>query len=193
MLAHVAFMRQSRRPPQPKKCACPVRRAFSVAAVGMVALWWYALIDTALKFRRAAPAAGAPGGPRAAFAPDEQYTVRVNTFRRPALLREAVAHWRGCARARSVQVVWADVERAPPAELEQPERRAGGATRGGADAGARGGAAGGGGEEAAPRGGLSARLLLVLSATPALGLQHCCAHSTEEQLDASRRSHPQQR
>jgi len=45
----------------------------------------------------------------------------VNTFRRPALLRESLDHWRRCAHVHTVQVVWSDTERAPPDDIEAPE------------------------------------------------------------------------
>ncbi|CAM9546858.1 unnamed protein product [Chrysoparadoxa australica] len=44
----------------------------------------------------------------------EQFTVRVNTFRRNDLLKKSVDHFTTCLKVREVQVVWSDLDEAPP-------------------------------------------------------------------------------
>ena len=47
----------------------------------------------------------------------EQYTVRMNTWRRPEQLIVSAKHHASCPGAKQIQIVWCDDENDPPAEL----------------------------------------------------------------------------
>ena len=50
----------------------------------------------------------------------EQYTVRVNTWRRPEQLVASVLHHSSCPGVIQVQIVWCDTENEPPKDLLDP-------------------------------------------------------------------------
>jgi len=83
-------------------------RCLMLAAAGLLLMQVYA---------RAYLSADAPPRPPLRGVPrPDRYTVRVNTFRRLDLLREALAHWRSCGpdAIAEVTVVWSDTENEPP-------------------------------------------------------------------------------
>jgi glucuronyl/N-acetylglucosaminyl transferase EXT2 len=47
----------------------------------------------------------------------EQYTIRMNTWRRPEQLIASVVHHASCPGVRQIQIVWCDKEHDPPKEL----------------------------------------------------------------------------
>ncbi len=54
----------------------------------------------------------------------EQYTIRMNTWRRNKQLVQSVKHHASCPGVKEIQVVWCDKENEPPAELlEMAERK----------------------------------------------------------------------
>jgi len=50
----------------------------------------------------------------------EQYTIRINTWRRPEQLIASVLHHASCPGVNQVQVVWCDPENEPPQEILDP-------------------------------------------------------------------------
>jgi hypothetical protein len=54
----------------------------------------------------------------------EQYTIRMNTWRRPEALVQSVKHHASCPGVKEIQIVWCDKENEPPRELvEMTERK----------------------------------------------------------------------
>jgi len=54
----------------------------------------------------------------------EQYTIRMNTWRRPKQLVQSVKHHASCPGVKEIQIVWCDKENEPPRELvEMTERK----------------------------------------------------------------------
>jgi glucuronyl/N-acetylglucosaminyl transferase EXT2 len=54
----------------------------------------------------------------------EQYTIRMNTWRRPKQLIQSVKHHASCPGVKEIQIVWCDKENEPPPELlEMTERK----------------------------------------------------------------------
>lgn len=47
----------------------------------------------------------------------EQYTLRINTWRRPNILLQNVAYYSTCEGIAEIQIVWCDTENEPPEEL----------------------------------------------------------------------------
>ena len=47
----------------------------------------------------------------------EQYTIRINTWRRPKQLVQSVKHHASCSGVKEIQIVWCDKENEPPQEL----------------------------------------------------------------------------
>jgi len=52
---------------------------------------------------------------------DQQYTVVVNTFRRPDMLQKFLKNYAKCARVDSIRVVWSDMENSPPISETAPQ------------------------------------------------------------------------
>lgn len=54
----------------------------------------------------------------------DQYTIRMNTWRRPKQLIQSVKHHASCPGVKEIQIVWCDKENEPPKELlEMTERK----------------------------------------------------------------------
>jgi hypothetical protein len=59
----------------------------------------------------------------------EQYTIRMNTWRRPKQLIQSVKHHASCPGVKEIQIVWCDKENEPPTELlEMTERKSPGSS-----------------------------------------------------------------
>ena len=60
----------------------------------------------------------------------EQYTIRMNTWRRPRQLVQSVKHHASCLGVKEIQIVWCDKENEPPRELlEMTETKSSSDTR----------------------------------------------------------------
>lgn len=75
-----------------------------------------AYTPVATNYSTSSAAAGRKGS--GTFTVQDRYTIIINSFRRPALLKAALAHYCACPQADAIHVVWSEDLAGPPTALE---------------------------------------------------------------------------